>query len=175
MELDSATVVEVIADGQSLFPSYENGMGPITISVVDPLKIKTEEQGNVYTVILEDPIEVQNVITSYGRWKVLNGTTTLVNSTKSIDVGVEYLFPKHGFSLKLNQVDFPTSDPLSNENNGFISGDIEFDDPYDKWLTGVPDYDNEGFAYGMNWIRACLLYTSPSPRDKRQSRMPSSA
>ena len=25
------------------------------------------------------------------------------------------------------------------------------------------------------WIRNCLLYTSPSPRDKRQSRMPSSA
>ena len=26
-----------------------------------------------------------------------------------------------------------------------------------------------------NYFRACLLYTSPSPRDKRQSRMPSSA
>ena len=25
------------------------------------------------------------------------------------------------------------------------------------------------------WHRGCLLYTSPSPRDKRQSRMPSSA
>ena len=25
------------------------------------------------------------------------------------------------------------------------------------------------------WSRICLLYTSPSPRDKRQSRMPSSA
>ena len=25
------------------------------------------------------------------------------------------------------------------------------------------------------WIHICLLYTSPSPRDKRQSRMPSSA
>ena len=25
------------------------------------------------------------------------------------------------------------------------------------------------------FIRSCLLYTSPSPRDKRQSRMPSSA
>ena len=24
-------------------------------------------------------------------------------------------------------------------------------------------------------VRTCLLYTSPSPRDKRQSRMPSSA
>ena len=27
----------------------------------------------------------------------------------------------------------------------------------------------------VNAPRACLLYTSPSPRDKRQSRMPSSA
>ena len=26
-----------------------------------------------------------------------------------------------------------------------------------------------------NGLAACLLYTSPSPRDKRQSRMPSSA
>eukprot|EP00827_Trimyema_finlayi_P006886 TRINITY_DN870_c0_g1_i8.p2 TRINITY_DN870_c0_g1~~TRINITY_DN870_c0_g1_i8.p2 ORF type:complete len:105 (-),score=38.06 TRINITY_DN870_c0_g1_i8:32-346(-) len=27
----------------------------------------------------------------------------------------------------------------------------------------------------INLIQVCLLYTSPSPRDKRQSRMPSSA
>ena len=35
-----------------------------------------------------------------------------------------------------------------------------------------------GFKYHgllMNKPRGCLLYTSPSPRDKRQSRMPSSA
>ena len=28
---------------------------------------------------------------------------------------------------------------------------------------------------GVNYVKPCLLYTSPSPRDKRQSRMPSSA
>ena len=28
---------------------------------------------------------------------------------------------------------------------------------------------------GDGWAYTCLLYTSPSPRDKRQSRMPSSA
>ena len=28
---------------------------------------------------------------------------------------------------------------------------------------------------GVLFLNACLLYTSPSPRDKRQSRMPSSA
>ena len=27
----------------------------------------------------------------------------------------------------------------------------------------------------MSFMKTCLLYTSPSPRDKRQSRMPSSA
>ena len=31
------------------------------------------------------------------------------------------------------------------------------------------------FALFYIWEKRCLLYTSPSPRDKRQSRMPSSA
>ena len=38
-------------------------------------------------------------------------------------------------------------------------------------------YKKEGY-YVEDWgdgIYCCLLYTSPSPRDKRQSRMPSSA
>ena len=30
-------------------------------------------------------------------------------------------------------------------------------------------------GWGIEQNQACLLYTSPSPRDKRQSRMPSSA
>ena len=32
-----------------------------------------------------------------------------------------------------------------------------------------------GLGYYPNALTPCLLYTSPSPRDKRQSRMPSSA
>ena len=35
--------------------------------------------------------------------------------------------------------------------------------------------NNENESDGWNEVRTCLLYTSPSPRDKRQSRMPSSA
>ena len=30
-------------------------------------------------------------------------------------------------------------------------------------------------AYCGAWIYTCLLYTSPSPRDRQKSRMPSSA
>ena len=47
-------------------------------------------------------------------------------------------------------------------------------------MTHKHDLYGTGFAGGKIVARAaepdaCLLYTSPSPRDKRQSRMPSSA
>ena len=60
--------------------------------------------------------------------------------------------------------------------------------PY-NWKV-IHDIDNEGYhvpighpslqqLYGLSYEdrieEGCLLYTSPSPRDKRQSRMPSSA
>ena len=43
--------------------------------------------------------------------------------------------------------------------------------------NGLPEkkiwsFNEENFDLKLN---VCLLYTSPSPRDKRQSRMPSSA
>ena len=37
------------------------------------------------------------------------------------------------------------------------------------------DFDKSGMTAGGPMYTICLLYTSPSPRDKRQSRMPSSA
>ena len=57
------------------------------------------------------------------------------------------------------------------------------------WSLGIRDKNNKLHKYyeeriplikrNKFWsaplIRGCLLYTSPSPRDKRQSRMPSSA
>ena len=41
--------------------------------------------------------------------------------------------------------------------------------------TGDVLLSTKNFAVGDNYTIFCLLYTSPSPRDKRQSRMPSSA
>ena len=40
---------------------------------------------------------------------------------------------------------------------------------------GIPVYAKKGETLDEYWQYTCLLYTSPSPRDKRQSRMPSSA
>ena len=38
---------------------------------------------------------------------------------------------------------------------------------------GFPLY--AGFSSGLGLLQTCLLYTSPSPRDRTRSRMPSSA
>ena len=44
------------------------------------------------------------------------------------------------------------------------------------WGQLVWHNDPSGFYYGVFWDQMpCLLYTSPSPRDQRGSRMPSSA
>ena len=56
--------------------------------------------------------------------------------------------------------------PYLNMNTAFIDRDaniVAIIDPFDasRWREGL--------------LEDCLLYTSPSPRDKRQSRMPSSA
>ena len=45
---------------------------------------------------------------------------------------------------------------------------------YTKYANIVKDGKGKGVV-AVTVANACLLYTSPSPRDKRQSRMPSSA
>ena len=42
-------------------------------------------------------------------------------------------------------------------------------------LQSIPYKDEEHKDLNVRTHTLCLLYTSPSPRDKRQSRMPSSA
>ena len=54
--------------------------------------------------------------------------------------------------------------------NDFIKSDIM---PFFDYGTFI---DGEGFWKGeFEQTKICLLYTSPSPRDRQKSRMPSSA
>ena len=49
-------------------------------------------------------------------------------------------------------------------------------DDNDRWM--YIEYDRDGKVMGLNFMQGdeyCLLYTSPSPRDRQKSRMPSSA
>ena len=58
--------------------------------------------------------------------------------------------------------------------------DVSFDDTKTDEMAihkaiAASGYDTEKVAGDEEAYDGCLLYTSPSPRDKRQSRMPSSA
>ena len=56
-------------------------------------------------------------------------------------------------------------------------GDGDDDDPALGDAFAAADRDGDGFVDlqdVVEWLSSCLLYTYPSPRDKRQSRMPSS-
>ena len=79
--------------------------------------------------------------------------------------------------LTLRQVSFGLADQhLHGEN--FNDGLLEIEHAAQKVTTiTYPKDINHLAAFGhlLGGYDACLLYTSPSPRDKRQSRMPSSA
>ena len=55
--------------------------------------------------------------------------------------------------------------PVWVDNTGEVTG--KKGAKYSEVTTTIP--------WGTEWITACLLYTSPSPRDLSTSRMPSSA
>ena len=57
----------------------------------------------------------------------------------------------------------------------FKSNSAELENEIYKEYPNDKMFSDEEKVLGMNWDRNCLLYTSPSPRDQRGSRMPSSA
>ena len=52
---------------------------------------------------------------------------------------------------------------------------VGFPDGFGTLTTGGSNGNMLGMLCAREHLMVCLLYTSPSPRDKRQSRMPSSA
>ena len=58
----------------------------------------------------------------------------------------------------------------------YIVESIEFD--FSDSMGTIPEEEQKFITenvLGLWWVDACLLYTSPSPRDPKTSRMPSSA
>ena len=91
----------------------------------------------------------------------------------SIDINsfVKILTNGLKFYLKNEKVKIEESDFQILENELFS----EFSLPYIDQTQTPTQFLNEFVKNKYDLKKICLLYTSPSPRDKRQSRMPSSA
>ena len=90
----------------------------------------------------------------------------IVDGTKFVHHFLDYTIDAYEFKFELNQaIDWESSDK---KDQRFNIGN------WKRLATGIIKWDgcsHVNFGEGDD----CLLYTSPSPRDKRQSRMPSSA
>ena len=97
--------------------------------------------------------------------------------TRTVSGGITVLVPfidriRERVDIRERVVSFPPQAVITQDN---LTVDIDIvvtfqiNDPA-RAIYGVDDY-----LVGVEQISVCLLYTSPSPRDKRQSRMPSSA
>ena len=64
---------------------------------------------------------------------------------------------------------------ISGEKSLFGPGNAKLPLPPMLMLDRITHMDDDGGANGKGQLIACLLYTSPSPRDLSTSRMPSSA
>ena len=103
-----------------------------------------------------------HVVTGGGADRKLN----LINLIESVPCQAEFELPEHlgGIVAMVPLFD------------GFSGGEKNFD-----FLRMVLGTSNNSILAGSMTeafdciVKGCLLYTSPSPRDKRQSRMPSSA
>ena len=159
LELTSETINEILGsqDHRSLYPTYQQGKGPIAITVVDPVKIL---KGDFMFKLMNPTLTTSGAITSYGRWELTNNETGSIVSSANEDiaVGSEKYVSNLGLNVKVAQTQNPGTDPNNIENNGLISGTIEFENINDRWLSGVADrddVDSEFFSlWGLNWIRA---------------------
>ena len=77
--------------------------------------------------------------------------------------------PEPGFIGEVS-FEYEITDPSGATSTAIATINVRPDD--DPFGNDNPDANDDAVTTQVN---TCLLYTSPSPRDKRQSRMPSSA
>ena len=124
-----------------------------------------------------DPAKVSLAYTEDTRWR---NRSTFVTNRAEAQAFLEAKWNKElGYRLIKELWAFT-------ENRIAVRYAYEWHDDSDNWFRS---YGNENWEFAENGLmqnrfasindlpitEACLLYTSPSPRDKRQSRMPSSA
>ena len=146
IDLTSTSIDNIIQDGFMLTPTYENGAGPITVEVIDPLNVV-----NANYVLRFDSTD-SNVDTASWSIEVYDASMNLINtyfSDHNIKGLNQQLFLDLGLSISIKQSTVPGD--LDHETNGFLEATIEYSDSSSRWMSGVPDVDG---TTAYNWIRS---------------------
>ena len=133
-------------------PVYTAGSGPVTVKVIDPVKLVEADWTLSITGASYTTSTYRGIIPDSGRWALTmndGSTPVTIYGERSIKVTNEQILAKYGLAVTVQQVAAPGDDPAS--GNGYLTSDVSFMNPSQTWLSGVPD--EEGYSY-LNWIRS---------------------
>ena len=136
------------------------------------------------SIVIADPISLEKLTLYMNNIKTLEANFQQINNDNSVSTG-SLLLKKPG---KLRMKYEEPNESIVLVSSGFVTIiDPKSNAPPQNFaLENSPfrvllfsdlslEMVNMGINYNSEKSKTCLLYTSPSPRDKRQSRMPSSA
>lgn len=182
LELTSASLTEALGSGaRSLHPIYENGAGPVTIKVIDPLNVPADDF-RIYlwdTTTTSLPPASANTISTKARWTLVRlpggSCTDTIKSDATIAIPNEQIIngqptgitsgcysavPKWGISVNV-VFTYDPANALATDNGALSSASsITFSDPSKRWLTAIPD--QEGTS-NLNWIRSGTSSDATNP------------
>ena len=120
-----------------------------------------------------DLIVVKNLVKKFGDFTAVNGINFSVKQGESFGL----LGPNGAGKSSTMRIIGATSERTSGEVTILGKDPQQFGPQIRAHLGVVPQQDNldEELTCAENLYIYCLLYTSPSPRDRQKSRMPSSA
>ena len=108
-----------------------------------------------------------------------NEDTNLAEHDESLGSSVEESLEEEVVGLKISSLDGASDDnEIDEEIVGLkisSSDGASDDNEIDEEIVGLKISSRDDASDDMQTERGCLLYTSPSPRDRTRSRMPSSA
>lgn len=130
-------------DGEMRFAP---GGGPVEIFVYNPLDVVDGE----YELRFTDDEPESDELADDATWVVTNlETGEQVESETGIDILNEHLVGKFGFSVTIGQVPLVGTQPFSVEDNGFLGGIVDYEDPNGvEWLDFIRD-EGPAFAGGL--------------------------
>lgn len=134
-------------------PTYQQGLAPVDIKVIDPLKVKPATWEMYIKGPLLSPSD-KGIIPDSGSWVLVahptNGSLPdTIYSETNLNILNEQIIDKYGLSVTVKQVLRPGDDQLN--GNGYITSDITFADPSNPWLAGVTDQSGTD---PRNWLRS---------------------
>lgn len=171
LDITPETESEILANGYTLNPVYQNGKGPVNIKVVDPLRV---QKGDYTLQIDKDSSSASNNIVDFtSKWKITNNTTgETINSTGDISIPNEQILmydkdgngkitpeERWGFSVNWRQV-LQSGDDTTG-TNGYLEATLKYSDLTHQWLGFIQDA--EGSFDPRNWIRAGSYKDAQNP------------